>query len=189
MPGKSARATIPRRKKGNHKVVITRDNKCKHKKHQANVETLRGCINGVLLTETQELHNYSGTPATQQQRQDLMNFYSIGEKDFERYAECNILRRPSTQAPNRKRKLVDFCEPKVTKTQVNQIEKDKKIVTKCLHRRLKWHQQTGQPVQTLAEQYIPFLLAISDNEGNPIKEQKSNITFKGGTRTVYVPLY
>ena len=48
-----------------------------------------------------------------------------------------------------------------------------KLVTKCLHRRLKWHQKTGQPIRTLAEQYP---LAISDNKGNPIKGQKSNAT-------------
>ena len=105
-----------------------------------------------------------------------MNFYSIGEKEFERYVEYNILRRPSTNAPNRKHKIVTFSERKVTKTQINQLEKDKKLVTKCLHRRLKWYQQTGQPVQTLAEQYIQFPLAISDNKGNPIKGQKSYAT-------------
>ena len=49
-------------------------------------------------------------------------------------------------------------------------------MTKCLHRRLKWYQQTGQPVEKLAEQYIPFPLAISDNKGNPNKGQKSNTT-------------
>ena len=65
-----------------------------------------------------------------------------------------------------------FSERKATKTQVNQLEK----VTKCLHRRLKWHQQTGQPLQNLAEQYIPYPLAISDNKGTPLKGQKSNAT-------------
>ena len=147
------------------------------KKHQSNVEVIKECISGRLLSETQELNNpFSGKIATQQQREDLMNFYSIGEREFEKYAEYHILRRPSTNAPNRKRKLVTFSERKVTRMQVNQLEKDKKLVTKCLHRRIKWHQQTGQPIQNLAEQYISYPLALSDNDGNPIKGQKSNTT-------------
>ena len=147
------------------------------KKHHSNVEAIKECISGTLLSDKPELHNpYSSKTATQPQREDLMNFYSIGEREFEKYTEYRILRRPSTNAPNRKRKLVTFSERKVTKSQVNQLEKDKKIVTKCLHRRLKWHQKTGQPIQKLAEQYIPYPLAISDNKGNPIKGQKSNAT-------------
>ena len=72
-------------------------------------------------------------------------------------------------------------ERKTTKTQqqqqkVNKLEKDKNLVTKCLHRRLKWHQQTGQPLQNLAEQYILYPLPISDNRGIPLKGQKSNST-------------
>ena len=105
-----------------------------------------------------------------------MNFYVIGNREFEKYIEYNILRRPSTKAPNRKRKLLTLSECKTTKTQVNQLEKDTNLVTKCLHRRLKWQQQTGQPLQNLAEQYIPYPLAISDNKGAPLKGQKSNAT-------------
>ena len=56
--------------------------------------------------------------------------------------------------------------------QVNQLLKDKKLVTKCLHRRIKWHQQTGQPIQNLAEQYISYPLTLSDNDGNRIKVKK-----------------
>ena len=105
-----------------------------------------------------------------------MNFYMVGEREFDKYIEYNILHRPSTKAPNRKHKLLTFSERKVTKTQVNQLEKDKNLVTKCLHRRLKWHQQTGQPLQNLAEQYISYPLAILDNIGDPLKGQKSNAT-------------
>ena len=147
------------------------------KKHRANVETLKQNIYGILLTEKKELHNpYTRKTATQQQREDLISFYSIGETEFEKYAEYNILRKPSTIVPNRKRKLLTFSERKATKTHMNQLEKDKQMVTKCLHRRLKWYQQTGQPVEKLAEQYITFPLAISDNKGSPYKGQKSNTT-------------
>ena len=148
------------------------------KKQETNIEAITKCISsGKLLTEAQELNNpYTNKTATPQQREDLMNFYLMGEREFVKHIEYKVLRRPSTKAPNRKRKLLKFSECKPTKTQVNQLENDKNLVTKCLHRRLKWHQHTGQPLQNLAEQYIPYPLAISDNRGNPLKGQKSNST-------------
>ena len=168
---------FPEEKKNSPMVTSLYTTESQTKKHNMNVETIAECARKLLIEATHDLSNpYSKKPSTPQQREDLMNFYSIGESEFEKYVEYNVLRRPSTCAPNRKRKLLTFSERKITKTQVNQLEKDKKLVTKCLHRRLKWHQQTGQPVQTLAEQYIPYPLAISDNKGNPLKGQKSNST-------------
>ena len=81
----------------------------------------RNVFNGKLLSETHELKNpYSNKIATPQQRVDLKSFYLIGETEFEKYAEYNFLQRPSTHVPNKKK---DFLG--VTKTQVDQLEKDK----------------------------------------------------------------
>ena len=66
---------FPEEKKGIFKAVINTDNRCKYKKHQANIETLTECINGAILTETQELHNYSGKIATQKQREGEFLLY------------------------------------------------------------------------------------------------------------------
>ena len=147
-------------------------------KHHANIETAKRRINdGLLTTESLVLLNpYAERKATKQEQEDLMNFREIGEKEFEKYVEYNILHKPSTNAPNRKRKLLTFSHHKANKTPINQLEKDKQLIMKCLQKRLKWYQQTGKTIERLAEQYIPFPLAISDNKGNPIKGQKSFTT-------------
>ena len=142
------------------------------------VEAVKRRINeGLLTAELPALTNpYTEKEATKQQQEDLMNFREIGEKEFEKYVEYNILHKPSTKTPNRKRKLLTFSHCKANKAHSNQLERDKQLVMKCLQKRLKWYQQTGKPVEKLAEQYIPFPLAISDNKGNPIKGQKSFTT-------------
>lgn len=69
-----------------------------------------------------------------------------------------------------------FSERKPTKRQVSQLEKDRRIVQKCLHKKVKWSKQTGCPVDTIAEQYMPIPLALADSSGTPLKGQKSNTT-------------
>ena len=51
-----------------------------------------------------------------------------------------------------KHKLLIFSELRVMMTQEKQLEKDKIIVTKCLHRHLKLHQQNRQPLQNLSDE-------------------------------------
>ena len=147
-------------------------------KHHATVEAVKRRINeGLLTAELPALTNpYTEKEVTKQQREDLMNFRETGEKEFEKYVEYNILHKPSTKTPNRKRKLLTFSHRKANKARLNQLERDKQLVMKCLQKRLKWYQQTGKPVEKLAEQYIPFPLAISDNKGNPTENQKSFTT-------------
>ena len=64
----------------------------------------------------------------------------------------------------------------MSKSRINQVEKDRRLVQKCLHKRLKWSKQTGTPVNILGEQYIELPLAIATNEGEPVKGQKSYMT-------------
>ena len=47
---------------------------------------------------------------------------------------------------------------------------------KCLHKRLRHSITMGQPMDTLAEQYIELPLAIACNDGTPVKGQKINAT-------------
>ena len=80
----------------------------------------------------------------------------------------------------------------LTERTVTQLEKDRKIVQKCLHKKLKWSKQTGQPIKKIAEQYVPIPLALAESSGIPIKGQKSNTTkilkarYKDATPQVFV---
>ena len=69
-----------------------------------------------------------------------------------------------------------LSERKALTRQVSQLEKDRRLVQKCLHKKLKWSKQTGRPVDAIEEQYIPVPLALADNAGIPLKGQKSNTT-------------
>ncbi len=95
---------------------------------------------------------------------------------MEKYIAYYILKQASILAPDRKKRLVTFTDRKASKSQVSQLEKDKRLVQKCLHKKLKWSQQTGTPVERISEQYIPLPLALATNDGNPRKGQKSYAT-------------
>ena len=77
--------------------------------------------------------------------------------------------------PQRKKRLLTLTK-KAKSRQVLQLEKDRRVVQKCLHKKLKWSKQTGKPVEKIAEQYVPIPLALADSNGMPIKGQKSNAT-------------
>ena len=42
-----------------------------------------------------------------------------------------------------------------------------------MHKKLKWSKKAQKPVDVIAEQYIPLPLAIADNDGMPVKGNKS----------------
>lgn len=76
----------------------------------------------------------------------------------------------------KKEKTSTFAEKKVNKSQLTQLEKDRKLMKKYLHKRLRYSITTGQPMGTLAQQYIELPLAIACNDGTPVRGQKSNST-------------
>ena len=59
---------------------------------------------------------------------------------------------------------------------MSQLERDWKLVQKCLHKKLKWCKQTKKPVETLAEQYIPLPLLLLAVTKVHLKGQKSYST-------------
>ena len=110
------------------------------------------------------------------QEHNLLNFREIGKEAFDNYVSFSILKKPSVKAPQRKRKLATLSDKKPTKSRLSKVEKDLKLVQKCLHKKLKWSKKSQQPVDVIAEQYIPLPLAIADNDGIPIKGNKSYTT-------------
>ena len=129
------------------------------------IESNRGLINP-----------FSKKKATHEQEHDLSSFRDIGTTEFEKYVSYYVLRQASIPFRRRKRRLATFSQRKPSKRQVSQLERDRKLVQKCLHKKLKWCKQTKKPVETLAEQYIPLPLAIASSDGSPLKGQKSYST-------------
>ena len=56
---------------------------------------------------------------------------------------------------------------------MTQLQKDIKLVQKCLHKKLLWSKVSQKPVTSVSEQFIALPLALCDNEGLPLKGQKS----------------
>ena len=76
----------------------------------------------------------------------------------------------------RKKQLQTFATKKAGKKQVNQLQRDRRLVQKCLHKKIKWSKQTGKPTERISEQYIPIPLAIATNDRLPRKGQKGSMT-------------
>ena len=52
---------------------------------------------------------FTGQTATPEQAQDLLNFRKFGNEDLEQYIKMQILKQPSSNAPNRKHKLLTMA--------------------------------------------------------------------------------
>jgi hypothetical protein len=69
-------------------------------------------------------------------------------------------------------------EPKVNKTEVNQLEKDCKLLLLALKRPMQHSNKTGEPVEMLGQQIIEFPMALCDTQGVQHKGDKANTTIK-----------
>ena len=76
------------------------------------------------LTNRGLINPFSHKQASPQQRNDLLLFRPIGEKDFLQRISYFILKLSSVRAPNRKHSLQIFSE-KTNKRRVSQLERDK----------------------------------------------------------------
>ena len=65
---------------------------------------------------------------------------------------------------------------KITKSRVTQLERDMRLVITAMKKKMKHSQRTGKPVEQPGEQPIELPLALCDNSGNPLKNQKSYTT-------------
>ena len=148
------------------------------KKSSSNIDAQVALIKSTNLLEP-TINNrglISKTTASPEQEHDLLRFRQIGTAEFEKYIAYYILKQASVHPPDRKKRLVTFSERKAGKRTVSQLEKDKKLVQKCLHKKMKWSHQTGKPVERVSEQYIPLPLALANSDGSSRKGQKSYAT-------------
>ena len=122
----------------------------------------------ILTTNRGLINTFTGQRANHAQTHDLLNFRDIGTTKFENYVSFRILKAPSTsEAPQRKQRLLTMAPAKVTRRTVSQKEKEHKQVTKCLRRRLAWCTRTGEKYDPANEQYSPYPRALSDTNGQP----------------------
>ena len=85
----------------------------------------------------QELHVYNpftNKSATIEQQYNLLHFRTIGQDEFERHVAYLILKEVSVNPPIRKKRLLTLSKRKATSRQVTQLEKDRMVVQKCLHK-------------------------------------------------------
>ena len=69
------------------------------------------------------------------------------------------------------------CSEKQKKTQkISQLEKDKRLVLTAIRRKIQFANKTGRHIVRSGEQLLQYPLSICDNDGNPLKGQKSYTT-------------
>ncbi len=122
------------------------------------------------------INPFTNKQATASQHHDLLNFRSIGQREFLLRISSVLLKQPSVRATNGRKRLQPFSERKVNKIGVSQLNKDKKLILSAMKKKMRFSRRTGGPIDKPGEQLIEFPVAISDNTGNPLKGQKSYAT-------------
>ena len=118
----------------------------------------------------------SGQVATPEQKIDLLAFWEVGHERFENQVKFYILKDPSAVVPKRKVKLLTFASSRKLKKKMKQLDKEKKLVGKCLRKAFACNVKSGSSSQHVGQQYIELPRAISDPNGNLHKGQKSYTT-------------
>ena len=122
------------------------------------------------------LHNpFTNKNASPAQENDLLRFREVGQKEFEVYVQYHILKQSSICPKTKRKALQTFAEKAVTKRRYNMLEKEKKLVPKCLKQHLVWC-QTSQLKPPIVKQYIELSRALAKADGMPHKGNKSVIT-------------
>lgn len=150
-------------------------------KHEENIQALSKLIHTKLVFKVPDSNHglvnpFTDKTATPEQAHDLLKFRSIGQQEFLLRIQYYILKEPSVQAPNRKRRLQTFSEKRVTRQKVSQLERDRKLILQCMRKKMRWSKLTGQPIERLGEQLLETPLALADHQGNPNKGQKAYMT-------------
>ena len=132
--------------------------------------------NMLIVGLTNPLQSLSGQLAKPEQEKDLLSFWDIGQKQFENRVKYFQLGDPSAEVPQRKVKLLMFTTSKVAKKKIKAIEREKKLVNRCVSRLLAWNSKVDRDHQQQGGQYLELPRAISDPHGRPHKGTKSYAT-------------
>ena len=103
---------------------------------------------------TRCLKSISGQVATPEQQVDLLGFWEIGKTRLENQIKFFVLRDPSTPAPRRKARLLTFASTRKQTRKMKRLDKEKKLVGKCLRREFAWNAKYGSDQQRVGQQYL-----------------------------------
>ena len=84
----------------------------------------------------------------------MLGFWEVGHERFENQVKFYILKDPSAVVPKRKVKLLTFASSRKLKQKMKQLDKEKKIVGRCLCRKFAWNAKFVSSYQQVGQQYI-----------------------------------
>lgn len=183
---------FPNKNNQSHSSSVIDDSKTSLQKEQ-NIKHMCAYINKSSLFSVQTTNHgvvncFTSQKATHEQQHDMLHFREIGTESYLNFITHRILMITSTdQAPVRKKKILTMNKPKSTKRRVTRKEKEAKLVTKCLRRRLAWASRSNQSTHNLSDQYSIFPRALADEYGNPHKASKSTWKEKIRSRYKFAP--
>lgn len=122
---------------------------------------------------THPLQSLSAQVATPEQERDLLSFYEVGIQHFKNRIEYFVLRDPSAKVPQRQANLLTFTTPKTARKKMKMVERERKLVNKCIRRSLAWNARADRANQLCGGQYLELPRAISDPHGKPHTGAKS----------------
>ena len=147
---------------------------------EENIITIKSKLNETAILSSEPvdhgLKSLSGKHATPEQAKDLLNFWEIGQRHFETYVKYYILQQPSAQVPQRLNKLLTFATSKRCSKKMKLIDREKRLMNRCMRRKLAWNAKLGVVTHPSGEQYIELPRAICNPHGIPNKGQKSYAT-------------
>ena len=121
-------------------------------------------------------HLFNRKGIRKEQEQDLMNFRTIGQAEFENAIDFYTLRIPSVKPPKHRKNLATFSERRSQRKKVSDIERERKLQIECWKKRVAFASSTGQQMQNTYQQCIELPRAIATCDGNPTKGTKANTT-------------
>ncbi len=117
------------------------------RKVEENIVSMRSRVSKTnLLSSTaveQGLISFSGRQASPEQAKDLLSFWDIGQEHFEAYIRYFIIRQPSAKVPLRLARLLTFSSSRRVQRKIKLIEKERKIVNRCMRRKMAWNAKLG----------------------------------------------
>ncbi len=117
--------------------------------------------------------------ASPEQAHDLLTFRSVGQAAFCCYIQTKLLKKKSTDAPVRKKRLRTFSMSQVEKRKVKLVDREEKLSQKYMRRMVAWvaeHGTDGTDLNALLGPISPIPRALVGGDGLPYKGTKSNTT-------------
>lgn len=153
--------------------------KTRNKKAIENAKAMKEFISSsdIFSSSNASLRNaFTGKIASPAQQEDLLKFRDIGTSDFDTFVKHVYLCDSSVEPVARQHRLKTFATTKITKRLVNNLQKEKNLVTKCLRSRLLWAQVHGETDESPEQHYLELPRAIATENGIPNKGSKANTT-------------